>query len=127
MNLRFTRRLGGPRVAGGASLLSGVQAALETRLGESLASPELGVLDFAAVVHEAAAGAEALARSVRAALTRHEPRLCGVAVRALEAGALCHSFELRARVQGGRERVVARLELSPCGRLRVSAWEVRRE
>ncbi len=127
MNLRFTRRLGGPRVAGGAPLLSGVQAALETRLGESLSSPELGVLDFAAVVHEAAAGAEALARSVRAALARHEPRLSGVAVQALEAGPLCHSFELRARVQGSRERVVARLELSPTGVMRVSAWEVQRE
>lgn len=119
MSTRLLRRLGGPRDAPGpAGLLASVQSILDTHLGESLSSPALGVLDFADVVHRTGAGAQALAHSIRAALTRHEPRLRGVVVQLAGAGPLCLAFEISAHLAGQpREPLRARVDLSPSGHL----------
>lgn len=106
------------------AVLAHLQALLDTRRGESQSSPELGVLDFADVVHSFPAGAAALAHWIRATIVRHEPRLRGVVVRRIDGGdPLTLAFEISARLAGDERGppLRARADLSAAGRFRVAA------
>jgi len=118
-------RLAGARVRRSEhdAVLAHLQAILNTRRGESPSSPELGVLDFADVVHSFPAGAGALAHSIRAAIVRHEPRLRAVVVQRVDSdGPLTLAFEISARLAGDPRGAPlrARADLSAGGRFRVS-------
>lgn len=115
---------GPPRRARGEreAVLAHLQAILDTRRGESLSAPDLGVLEFADVVHGRPAGAQALAHSIRVAIARHEPRLRGVVVQPVAGGdPLCLAFEISARLAGDdrREPLRARADLSASGCFKV--------
>ena len=64
-----------------ASILAHARALLNTRVGDAVCAPTLGVADFADVVHAFPGGIEQLARSMRATLLEHERRLKTVSVR----------------------------------------------
>jgi type VI secretion system protein len=64
-----------------ASIVAHTRALLNSRLGDAVCSPGLGVADFADLVHAFPGGIDQLARSMRATLLEHEPRLRAVSVR----------------------------------------------
>lgn len=100
------------------AVLAHLQVLLDTRRGESLAVPELGVVEFADIVHGFPAGAQAFAHALRVAIARHEPRLRGVVVQPVAGGdPLCLAFEISARLacDDRREPLRARADLSPGG------------
>ena len=102
------------------AVLAHLQAILNTRRGESPSSPELGVLDFADVVHSFPAGAGAALHSLRAAIARHEPRLRAVTVqRVASDDPLTLAFEITGRL--GDAPLRARADLSATGEFRVVA------
>jgi type VI secretion system protein len=88
------------------SILAHLRVLLNTRRGDSVTAPDFGVVDFADVVHDWPGGVQQLARSIRATILEHEPRLRSVAVRYLpEAEGLVLRFEITAqlaRAHGGR-------------------------
>lgn len=103
-------------------MLAHLQALLDTRRGESLSAPDLGVVEFADIVHSFPAGAQAFAHALRVAIARHEPRLVGVVVQPVAADdPLCLAFEISARLAGDdrREPLRARADLSPGGCFKV--------
>jgi type VI secretion system protein len=104
------------------AVLAHLQALLDTRRGESLSAPGLGVVEFADIVHSFPAGAQALAHAIRVAIARHEPRLVGVVVQPVAADdPLCLAFEISARLAGDarREPLRARADLSASGCFKV--------
>jgi type VI secretion system protein len=87
------------------SIVAHVRALLNTRVGESVCAPSVGVADFSDVVHAHHGGAQQLAASMRATLALHEPRLGDVEVRHVPAeGDLVLRFEISAQRLGSPGR-----------------------
>jgi type VI secretion system lysozyme-like protein len=101
------------------AILANVRAVLNTRAGESVCTPKLGVPDFADLVHTFPSGAQQLAASIRATLLEHEPRLRGVVVRHVAAeGELVLRFEISAH--RGTRPVRMTTTVRPGGRVDVT-------
>ncbi len=81
-------------------ILGHLQALLNTRQGSSKLDPNYGVPDFTALLHDFPAGARSLEQAVKQAITRYEPRLTGVVVRAtrVSTNTLTLHMELQARL-----------------------------
>jgi type VI secretion system protein len=110
----------GPAGDAHAAVCAHLQALLNTRLGESLCAPGLGLVDFADVVHGFPASAQVLVTGIRAMLLAYEPRLCAVQVRLVpSADALALAFEISAKFADGRAQLRLRTELSSSGRFDV--------
>lgn len=85
------------------SILAHLRVLLNTRRGDCVTAPEFGIVDFADVVHEFPGGIQHLARSMRATILLHEPRLKNVAVRYVpDEEALTLRFEITAQLARGR-------------------------
>ena len=116
------------RLAGGSSrrseqeaVVAHLQAILNTHIGESLSAAELGIIDFADVVHNFPASAQALLHSIRATILQYEPRLRTLNIQPVASGdPLALAFEISARyVDDRRGPVRLRTELSVSGRFLV--------
>lgn len=114
---------GGARSDEVESILAHLRVLLNTRRGESVSAPEYGVIDFADVVHEFPGGVQQLAKSIRATIVQHEPRLRNVSVRHVaEEGSLTLRFEITAQLAEGRSGRALRLATTvrPGGRVDVA-------
>ena len=93
------------------AVLQNLRLLFNTRPGDSAAAPDFGVPDLADLLHQFPAASAALQQSLRAAITRHEPRLRGVHVQA----GPDHTLEIHARLHGTPLRL--RASLTPSGRI----------
>ena len=116
------------RLAGGQSrrsdqeaVVAHLQAILNTHIGESPSSAELGIIDFADVVHNFPASAQALLHSIRATILQYEPRLRTLNIQPVASSdPLALAFEISARyVDERRGPLRLRTELSVSGRFYV--------
>lgn len=116
------------RLAGGTgrrseqeAVVAHLQAILNTHIGESLSSAQLGIIDFADVVHNFPASAQALLHSIRATILQYEPRLRAVSIQPVSSSdPLALAFEISARyVDERRGPLRLRTELSVNGRFHV--------
>lgn len=103
------------------AVVAHLQAILNTHIGESLSSSELGIIDFADVVHNFPASAQALLHSIRATILQYEPRLRTLTILpAASNDPLALAFEISARyVDEHRGPLRLRTELSVSGRFHV--------
>ena len=63
------------------SIVAHVRALLNTRAGDAVCAPTLGVPDFSDLVHAFPGGIQQLAAAMRATILEREPRLRAVSVR----------------------------------------------
>lgn len=118
----YRRLLGGSsRRSDQEAVVAHLQAILNTHVGESLSAAELGIIDFADVVHNFPASAQALLHSIRATILQYEPRLRTLNIQPVVSGdPLALAFELSARyVDDRRGPLRLRTELSVSGRFHV--------
>jgi type VI secretion system protein len=86
-----------------ASIAAHLRVLLNTRRGDSVTVPDFGILDFADVVHDFPGGIQQLAKSIRATVMQHEPRLRNVAVRHVrDENPLTLRFEITAQLAEAR-------------------------
>ncbi len=113
---------GGQRTGELESIVSHVHALLNTRIGESLAAPEFGIIDFADLVHDFPEATQVLQQSIRATIMKFEPRLRSVSVTpAPSSDPLTLVFEISARLASGTQRGAFRLrtELTASGKMEI--------
>jgi type VI secretion system protein len=85
------------------AILAHLRVLLNTRRGDCVTAPDYGVVDFADVASDWPGGVQQLARSMRATIQEHEPRLRNVAVRHVpDDGGLVLRFEVTAQLAEGR-------------------------
>lgn len=86
-----------------------------------MTAPELGLADFADVVHGFPASAQVVVQGIRTMLLRYEPRLRSIHVVPMKTDdPLTLSFEISARFVGDGRRVLRlRTELSASGHFEV--------
>ena len=85
------------------AIVEHLRVLLNTRQGEAICAPTYGVLDFTDVVHAMPGAAQTLARSIKATILAHEPRLKNVVVRpATQDGELVLRFEISAQLANQR-------------------------
>ncbi|HEY0135790.1 MAG TPA: type VI secretion system baseplate subunit TssE [Nannocystis sp.] len=117
------RRLAGSTVRRSEqeAVVAHLQAILNTHIGESMSSAQLGIIDFADVVHNFPASAQALLHSIRATILQYEPRLRTVSIQPVASSdPLALAFEISARyVDERRGSLRLRTELSVNGRFNV--------
>lgn len=104
------------------SIIGNLRAILNTRLGDSMAAREFGVVDFVDLVHQFPAAAQVIQRSIRNTISEFEPRLRNVRVRVVSSDdPLAIAFEVSARLAGDKRRglVRVRTEMSQGGRVKV--------
>lgn len=103
-------------------MLTHLHALLSTRLGESLSAPELGLVDFADIVHGYPSSMQVLTQTIRTMLARFEPRLRGISVKpAPSSDPLTLALEITAELDDGDGGSVhMRTELTASGRVQVS-------
>ena len=104
------------------SILGNLRALLNTREGDSPAVPDFGVVDLCDLVHNVPNATQYMQRSIRDTITRYEPRLRNVRVRAMPSeDPLKLVFEVSARLanERGRGLVRVRTEVSASGRVAV--------
>jgi type VI secretion system lysozyme-like protein len=97
------------------AVLESLKLLLTARAGNSLACPDYGMLSVVDVVHSCPDALDAVSKSIRKAIERHEPRLMGVTVRPLshEPGTeLTLRFEMTAQLLNGGRRIPVRFETS---------------
>ncbi len=110
------RLTGEPGPGAEESILEHLRAVLNTRRGESLACPSLGLIDFADVAHDFPARAFELAEDIRAMIRRYEPRLENITVSpGTSDDPLRIVFEISAVRRGESRRIQIRTELSADG------------
>lgn len=104
------------------SILGNLRALLNTREGDSPAAPDFGVVDLCDLIHNFPDSTQYMQRSIRDTITRYEPRLRNVRVRAMPSDdPLKLVFEVSARLatERGRGLVRVRTEVSASGRVAV--------
>ena len=114
---------GGQRVSEVESIIAHVYELLNTRVGESLAAPDLGIIDFADLVHNFPEATQVLQQSIRATIMKYEPRLRSVAVTPTPSNdPLSLAFEISGRLASGSQRGPFRLrtELTSTGKMQIS-------
>ena len=115
------RRLVGGKRGDQEAVIAHLQAILNTHVGESMSSAELGIIDFADVVHNFPASAQVLLHSIRATILQYEPRLRTLSIQPVASSdPLALAFEISARyVDDRRGSLRLRTELSVSGRFHV--------
>jgi type VI secretion system protein len=97
---------------------------LNTRKGESVASPQYGILDLNDIVHTYPSAIPKMTLSIRTAIQEFEPRLKGVVVAYLpdEADPTALRFDITAQLSTPHRRGTVRFhsQVSPGGR--VELW-----
>lgn len=114
---------GGQRLSEVESIVAHVHDLLNTRIGESLGAPDLGIVDFADLVHNFPEATQVLQQSIRATIMKYEPRLRSVSVTPLTSGdPLTLAFEVSGRLSSGSQRGPFRLrtELTASGKMQIS-------
>lgn len=114
---------GGQRVSEVESIVAHVYELLNTRVGESLAAPDLGIIDFADLVHNFPEATQVLQQSIRATIMKYEPRLRSVSVTPTPSNdPLSLAFEISGRLASGSQRGQFRLrtELTSTGKMQIS-------
>ena len=103
------------------SIVAHVRALLNTRLGDAVVSPRLGVPDFTDLAHSFPGGVQQLAAAMRATILEHEPRLRAATVRHVAGdGALLLRFEIVApRTDAGARPLRLATTVRPGGRVDV--------
>ena len=104
------------------SIVEHVRALLNTRVGDAVCAPTLGIPSTADIVHTFPGEKQTLANAIRDTILAHEPRLCEVDVRHVPAnGDLLLRFEIFAkRVGRGATAVRMSTAVRPGGRVDVS-------
>ncbi len=103
-------------------IIGNLQALLNTRLGDAVSAEGFGVVDLVDIVHDFPAAAQIMQRSIRATISKYEPRLRNVSVRLVASDdPLILTFEISGRMVGDRRRGVVRLrsEMTHGGRVSV--------
>lgn len=99
-----------------------IHALLSTRIGESRSAPQLGLVDFADIVHSYPASMQVLVRTIRSMLAQFEPRLQAINVRPVDANdPLTLALEISAELAEEGAAVHMRTELTASGRIHVSS------
>ena len=113
---------GGTRRRTHESILAHLQALLSTRLGESLSAADLGLVDFADIVHGYPASLQVLRYAMQAMIARYEPRLTHVTITPIDTGdPLTLTLELTAQLKDQSQGSLhLRTELSASGKIHVS-------
>ncbi len=114
---------GGQRIGEVESIVAHVHELLNTRVGESLAAPDLGIVDFADLVHNFPEAMQVLQQSIRATIMKYEPRLRSVSVTPMTSqDPLSLAFEISGRLASGSQRGPFRLrtELTSTGKMQIS-------
>jgi type VI secretion system protein len=89
------------------SVVEHLRVLLNTRRGDSVTTPDFGILDFADVVHEFPGGIQQLAKSIRTTIAQYEPRLKSVGVRHVpDDNPLTLRFEISAQLDGRSGRTL---------------------
>jgi type VI secretion system protein len=104
------------------SILGNLHTLLNTREGDSLTAPDFGILDLSDLIHNFPDATQYVQRSIRDTITKYEPRLKNVRVRAVDSDdPLKLAFEISARLAGETQRGVVRVrtEIGPSGRATV--------
>jgi type VI secretion system protein len=103
------------------SIVEHVRALLNTRVGDAVCAPALGVPNFADIVHTFPEARQYLARAIRETILEHEPRLREVIVRPVSSvDPLVLHFEIFAQRAGrGAEPVLMSTTVRPGGRIDV--------
>ncbi len=104
------------------SILANLRVILNTRLGDSMSSPGLGIIDLVDLAHNFPNAALLMEKSIRAAVAEYEPRLKSVRVRLMPSDdPLKLVFEIAARLSTERHNgmVRVRTEVDPGGRVKV--------
>ncbi len=116
---------GGARPDEAASIIEHLRVVLNTRKGEAVTVPRLGVVDFTDVVHAFPHAIATLQSSIRETLLEFEPRLKSVIVRHVpDANPLVLRFEITAQraqrgARGGSSALRFQTELTSGGRFEV--------
>lgn len=116
MSRGLMQRLGGsPAVARSTrseqvAVLEHLRALLNTRWGNSEAAPEFGIPDFTDCLHNVPNALLHLQSTLQQTITRYEPRLSHVVVRAVEVdpASLILYFEVSAKLASGGEKLPMR-------------------
>lgn len=104
-------------------IVGNLQALLNTRLGDAVSAEGFGVVDLVDIIHDFPAAAQIMQRSIRATISKYEPRLRNVSVRLVpNDDPLILTFEIAGRLVGDRRRGVVRLrsEMTHGGRVSVT-------
>ncbi len=92
------------------SIIGNLRAILNTRLGDSPAASDFGVIDLADLYHDFPNATQYLQRSIRDTIQKYEPRLTSVRVRpAPSEDPLTLTFEISARLTHDRRRGLVRV------------------
>jgi len=112
------------RIAGGGtspeetrSILAHLHVLLNTRRGESMACPGMGLIDFADVVHRFPESAIELIHDIETMVAEYEPRLCDISVNPIDCDdPLRVRFEIHARLTSKpRHSIAIKTELAADG------------
>lgn len=104
------------------SIIGNLRAILNTRLGDSPAAGDFGVVDLADLYHDFPDATQYLQRSIRDTIQQYEPRLTSVRVRAaVSEDPLTLVFDISARLTDDRKRglVRVRTQLNHGGRIEI--------
>lgn len=92
------------------SIIGNLRAILNTRLGDSPAAADFGVIDLADLYHDFPNATQYLQRSIRDTIQKYEPRLTSVRVRpAPSEDPLTLVFDISARLTHDRRRGLVRV------------------
>jgi len=92
------------------SIIGNLRAILNTRLGDSPAAADFGVIDLSDLYHDFPNATQFLQRSIRDTIQRYEPRLTSVRVRpAPSEDPLTLVFDISARLTHDRRRGLVRV------------------
>lgn len=92
------------------SIIGNLRAILNTRLGDSPAASDFGVIDLADLYHDFPNATQYLQRSIRDTIQKYEPRLTSVRVRpAPSEDPLTLVFDISARLTHDRRRGLVRV------------------
>lgn len=92
------------------SIIGNLRAILNTRVGDSPAAVDFGVIDLADLYHDFPNATQYLQRSIRDTIQKYEPRLTSVRVRpAPSEDPLTLVFDISARLTNDRRRGLVRV------------------
>lgn len=104
------------------SIIGNLRAILNTRLGDSPAAVDFGVIDLSDLYHDFPDATQFLQRSIRDTIQKYEPRLTSVRVRPAPSDSpLTLVFDISARLASNRKRglVRVRTEVNHGGRVEI--------
>lgn len=110
----------------GESVAAHLRALLNTRKGDAVTAPRLGMVDFNELVHDFPRSLTALQQAIRATLLEYEPRLAQVSVKHVaNEDPLVLRFDITAQlVEGAQGRsgksLRFRTEVKPGGQIEVA-------